>query len=91
MKFKLLMTLMVIGGCTVNPGVVQVAKNEYLVTRTAYGDTWSSGHQVLAGLYLDAAEKCGGHDRVRKIEEHNLPGQVFVRNATATLRFMCSE
>lgn len=91
MRKLLIITALFLSGCAANPGVVQTGNNEYMVHKTAYGDTWSNGNQILAGLYLEAAEKCGGPSRVERVEENSLPGMVFVRNANATLRFRCVD
>ncbi len=76
-------------GCG-STGIVPTGENKYMVSDTDIGDTWSDGNKVLAKLYRDANAFCAERNRVvETISEESAPGRVFVRNASATLRFRC--
>ena len=71
-------------------GIAATGPNQYLVSETDIGDTWSDGGKVLAKLYREAQEHCGEQGLMAEgIEEKSAPGRTFVRNASATLRFRC--
>ncbi len=63
-----------------------------MISKTDIGDTWSEGAKVLAKLYKEANEYCDKRGMIiETISEESAPGRVFVRNASATLRFRCIE
>jgi hypothetical protein len=73
-------------------GVVPTGENQYMVSETDIGDTWSSGDKVLAKLYREANDFCAERNMaVETVAEDSAPGRTFVRNASATLRFRCVE
>ena len=89
MKRLVVVLAIVLGGCA-STGVVPTGHDEYMISRTAIGDTWSEGARVLAGLYVEANKFCGQKGKaIEKILEETANGRVFVRNASATLRFRC--
>ena len=72
-------------------GVVATGENQYMVSETDVGDTWSAGDKVLAKLYREANTFCAARNLVvETISEESAPGRTFVRNASATLRFRCA-
>jgi hypothetical protein len=87
----LLLIVLVLTGCA-STGVVHTGNNEYMISKTDYGDTWSEGAKVLAKLYVEANEFCAQKIMaLERISEESAPGRVFVRNASATLRFRCID
>jgi len=69
-------------------GIVRTGKNQYMISKTDIGDTWSTGEKVLAKLYREANDFCAERGMVvETISEDSAPGRTFVRNASATLRF----
>ena len=90
-QLNMLLALGLIVGCA-GTGIVPTGENEYMVSKTDIGDTWSDGSRVLAKLYREANDFCGSRNMfVERIEEEKADGRVFVRNASATLRFRCKQ
>lgn len=80
---------MCLTGCA-STGVVPTGSNEYMLSKTDLGDVWHAGSKVLAKLYIEANEFCATKGlSVERISESTQDGRVFVRNASATLRFRC--
>ena len=76
--------------CASSTGVVSTGSDEYMLSKTDIGDVWHQGSNVLAQLYREANEYCGGRGlTVQRISEETQDGRVFVRPAGATLRFRC--
>ena len=73
-------------------GVVPTGNNEYMVSKTDLGDVWHEGSKVLAELYVEGNDYCERKGlALEKVSEETQDGRVFVRNASATLRFRCVE
>lgn len=88
---KRAMTLFAVwlAGCA-STGVVPTGSDEYMLSKTDVGDVWHEGSNVLAKLYVEANEFCAGKGQsVGRISESAQDGKVFVRAASATLRFRC--
>ncbi len=81
--------LLLLVGCA-STGVVPTGNDEYMISKTDIGDTWHDGSKVLAKLYVEANAYCAEKNMsLEKISEETKDGRVFVRNASATLRFRC--
>ena len=88
---RLVLAVVLIAGCD-STGVIPTGRNEYMISKTDIGDTWSEGAKVLAKLYVEANEFCAGKNMaLERISEESASGRVFVRNASATLRFRCVD
>jgi hypothetical protein len=86
---RLILAVACIAGCA-STGVVPTGRGEYMISKTDIGDTWSEGAKVLAKLYIEGNEFCAERGmELERISEETAPGRVFVRNASATLRFRC--
>jgi len=78
-----------LAGCA-STGVVSTGNNEYIVSKTDVGDVWHEGSKVLVKLYVEGNEFCAAKGlALERISESSQDGRVFVRNASATLRFRC--
>ena len=87
MKRVLFITILLLAGCA-STGVVLIGTNEYMISKT--GDVWHQGANELAKVYIEANEYCAKKGlSLERISEETQDGQVFVRNANATLRFRC--
>ena len=91
MRSAALVGLLALAACG-STGVVPTGENQYMISKTDIGDTWSAGEKVLAKLYREANTFCADRGMVvETIAEDSAPGRTFVRNASATLRFRCVE
>lgn len=85
--------IMIFAACLVScasTGVVSTGNNEYMVSKTDLGDVWHEGSKVLVKLYVEGNEFCAAKGlALERISESSQDGRVFVRNASATLRFRC--
>lgn len=88
-RFSILASILILIGCA-STGVVPTGKNEYMISKTDLGDVWHEGSKVLAKLYIEGNEYCTQKNLfLERISEETQDGRVFVRNASATLRFRC--
>lgn len=89
MKRSMLASVLVLTSCA-STGVVSTGQNEYMISKTDIGDVWHEGSKVLVKLYVEANEYCAKKNlSLERIAEETQDGRVFVRNASATLRFRC--
>ena len=89
MKHSMVASVLLLAGCA-STGVVPTGHNEYMISKTDVGDVWHEGSKVLAKLYVEANEYCATKNlSIERINEETQDGRVFVRNASATLRFRC--
>ena len=91
MKRLILVGVVLLAGCaSTSTGVVPTGKDEYMLSKTDLGDVWHEGAKVLAALYVEGNAYCENKRMsLEKISEETHDGRVFVRNASATLRFRC--
>jgi len=89
MKRLIFMGVFLLVGCA-STGVVPIGNDEYMISKTDMGDVWHTGEKVLAKLYIEANAYCAEKNMsLERIAEESADGKVFVRNASATLRFRC--
>ena len=60
---RLVLAVVLMAGCG-STGVILTGRNEYMISKTDIGDTWSEGAKVLAKLYVEANEFCAEKEGV---------------------------
>src|SRR4030095_13961757 len=72
-RMSIILILVALIGCG-STGVVPTGENQYMVSETDIGDTWSSGDKVLAKLYREANDFCAERDMVvETVSEDSAP------------------